>query len=222
VATWTRRRVSGGLGYFAAVLVGLGASQPSLAKHKKPKRCNDCCRENATRCTKASGRCKSKFCLKPPFTIEARWSSSLQDHDLFLFVPNAPGNHDPAPFIDYSCLAGDTNDGALYPYAFASGDAQGPGDEVITVKRLVAGRYEVWVRVDGPALAKDLTVQLRAANGKVIGAWESPPNPDAGNGLVGWHLFDIDGDTRSITVFDAAGIDPFEDAHPDHTFVCPP
>jgi hypothetical protein len=87
------------------------------------------------------------------------------------------------------------------------------------VKRLLVGRYEVWVRVDGPALAKDLTVKLRLANGKVIGAWESPPNPDASDG-VGWHLFDMAAEPGSNRLFDAAGLAPLDDAHPDHTFVC--
>ena len=110
----------------------------------------------------------------------------------------------------------------VYPFAFMSGDAQGPGDEVATVERLLAGRYEFWTRVHGPADPGDLTVRLRDANGKVIGTWESPSNPSSTNELVGWHVFDINGATRSVTVFDDAGADPFDDAHPENTNACPP
>ena len=67
-----------------------------------------------------------------------------------------------------------------------------------------------------------LTVRLRDANGKVSGTWESPSNPSSTNELVGWHVFDINGATRSVTVFDDAGADPFDDAHPENTNACLP
>ena len=180
----------------------------------------DLCRKNGTRCKKESRRCKSKFCLKTPFTIEARWNSSSQDHDAILFVPNSPGNSDEFPFIDYACLAGDTNDGQLYPFAFSSGDAQGPGDEVFTVRRLLADKYEFWARIHGPAAFGDLTVSLRNANGKVLRAWSSPPNP-SGSTLLDWHVFDIKGASHSVTGSDETVTGLFSTVRADSTYVCP-
>jgi hypothetical protein len=224
---WSRRRLSRRLAAGAlALLIGEGAQAVSAKKKRKKKKKKKgngskiLCRGDGGHCTKKSKRCTSKNCLKTPITIEARWSSSTQDHDAFLFVPNEPGTSDPFPFIAFTCLSSDTNNGTLYPFAFMSGDAQGPGDEIATIQQLLAGKYEYWTLVHGPAEAGDLTVILRNANGKVVGTWGSPPNPSATNELIGWHVFDIDGATHSVTVSNDVGIDPL-DAHPDNTEVCP-
>ena len=221
IATGSRRAVFGVLAAVAGLLRNAEAAIGKKKRSKKGKRSKILCRSDGRLCKKESERCKRKFCLKTPFTIEAQWLSPSQDHDAFLFVPNEPGNNEPFPFIAYSCLAGDTNNGALYPFAFMSGDAQGPGDEVATVQRLLEGKYEYWTRVHGPAASGDLTVRLRNANGKVIDTWTSPPNPSSTNEQVGWHVFDINGATHSIKVVDEAGIDPFDDVHPENTDVCP-
>jgi hypothetical protein len=223
---WSRRRLSQRLAAGAlALLIGGGALAADAKKKRKNKKKKGkgskiLCRVDGGHCKKKGKQCTSKNCLKTPFTIEARWSPSTQDHDAFLFVPNEPGKSDPFPFIAYDCLSSDTNTGTLYPFAFMSGDAQGPGDEIATVQQLLAGKYEYWTLVHGPAAAGDLTVILRNANGKVVGTWGGPPNPSATNELIGWHVFDIDGATHSVTVANDVGLDPL-DVHPDNTNVCP-
>lgn len=217
VASGSRRAVVVAL---AAVTGLLGNAGVAVGK-KKGGRNQILCRPDGRPCKKQSDRCKRKFCLKTPFTIEARWSSSSQDHDAILFVPNEPGNTDPFPYIDYGCLASDTNNGTLYPFAFMSGDVQaGPGAEIATVRRLLAGKYEFWGRIHGPAASGDLTVRLRNANGKVIGAWDSPPNP-SGSVLLDWHVFDINGVTHSVTVSGKVVNGLFDTVRPDTTYVCP-
>jgi hypothetical protein len=211
VMTMRTRRSAIGLVAGIAALLGMGHEQAAA---------RNLCRKNGTSCKQESRRCKSKFCLKTPFTIEARWPSGSQDHDAILFVPQAPGNSVPFPYIDYACLASDTNDGTLYPFAFSSGDAQGPGDEVITVRRLLAGKYEFWGRIHGPAAFGDLTVTLRNANGKVVRAWSSPPNP-SGSTLLDWHVFDIKGGAHSVTVSNKTITGLFSTVRADSTYVCP-
>lgn len=206
----TRRSAIGLVAGFAALL-GMGHDQAAA---------RNLCRKNGTSCKQENRRCQSKFCLKTPFTIEARWTSGSQDHDAILFVPNASGNSDPFPYIDYACLAGDTNDGTLYPFAFSSGDAQGPGDEVFTIRRLIAGKYEVWGRIHGPAASGDLTVRLRNANGKVLRAWSSPPNP-SGSTLLDWHVFDIKGGSYSVNGSGETVTGLFSTIRADSTYVCP-
>jgi hypothetical protein len=206
----TRRSILG-LVAGCAALLGVG-HELAVAKNL--------CRKNGTRCKEESRRCQSKFCLKTPFRIEARWDSGSQDHDAVLFVPNAPGNSDPFPFIVYDCSAADTNDGALYPFAFSSGDAQGPGDEVFTVRRLIGGKYEFWARIHGPAASGDLKVILRNANGKVVRAWSSPPNPSA-SPLLDWHVFSIKGGSHSVSGAGETVTGLFSTVRPDTTDICP-
>lgn len=211
VMTMRTRRSALGLVAGIAALLGMGRDQAGA---------RNLCRKNGTSCKQESRRCQSKFCLKTPFTIEARWDSGSQDHDAILFVPNASGNSDPFPYIDYACLAGDTNDGTLYPFAFSSGDRQGPGDEVFTIRRLITGKYEVWGRIHGPAASGDLKVILRNANGKVVRAWSSPPNP-SGSTLLDWHVFDIKGGSHSVTGSGETVTGLFSTVRPDTTYVCP-
>ena len=206
----TRRSALGLVAGFAALL-GMGHDEAAA---------KNLCRKNGTSCRKKSRRCKSTFCLKTPFTIEARWELNNQDHDAILYVPNAPGSSVPFPYIDYACLAGDTDNGKLYPFAFSSGDAQGPGDEVVTVQRLVAGKYEFWGRIHGPAAFGDLTVSLRNGNGKLLRAWSSPPNP-SGSTLLDWHVFDIDGANHSIKSSGETITGLFSTVRADSTYVCP-
>jgi hypothetical protein len=184
----------------AAVLGGAMLPESAAAKKKKRSKTGkgDLCLSNGSRCKKKGKKCKAGNCLKTPFTIEAHWSSNI-DHDTYVFVPNAPGASQPSPYIGYDCDSARTNAGTLYPFAFVSQDATGPGDEVTMVKKLLAGTYEHWIDLE-PAPAGDLTVTLRNANGKVVRSWDSPANPDSET--APWHVFDIQGPTKRITSID--------------------
>jgi hypothetical protein len=179
------------------------------------------CRKNGNRCKKKRGKtCKAKFCLKTPFTIAARWTNEETDHDTYLFVPNDVGADLPSPYIEFRCSSEDTDGGSLYPFAFVSGDAQGPGNEITTITRLLPGRYEYWILLYGPSPTGDLTVDLRNANGRIMRSWSSPPNSSLET--VGWHVFDLDGGTRKITSINETIDDslPFG-AHDPNRDVCP-
>jgi hypothetical protein len=97
----------------------------------------------------------------------------------------------------------------------------GPGDEITTVRRFLAGRYEYWVELAEGAPAGDLKVLLRNANGRVIRSWSSPKNPYPSD-EPGWHVFDIDGATRGITSINALTDHEWPwTGHNPFTSVCP-
>jgi hypothetical protein len=223
----SRRAAFGALAGITGLLATGNATTAKKKGSKKKKGAGNkiLCLRDGRHCRRKSERCKRQLCLKTPFTFEARWESDKQDHDSILFVPkDDPGNTVAFPYIDYSCLASETNNGTLYPFAFFSGDVQaGPGAETGTIQQWLAGTYELWVRVHGPAEAGDVTVRLRNADGKLIRTWFSPPNPPGGNTLLSWHVFDLDGITHSVTSIDAALDDDgdFDGIHPDPTFICP-
>jgi hypothetical protein len=180
------------------------------------------CLKNGSRCTKKSSRCQAAFCLKTPFTITAHWTST-SDNDSFLFVPNDATHQNDGPYIDYNCGKADTNDGALYPFAFFNKDATGPGDEILTVRKLLSGRYEYWIELFNATTARpkgDLTVRVRNSNGTLIRSFSSPPTP--ANDRIDWHVFDVSGKTRSITAINEV-IDALlpEGAHSPNQIVCP-
>ncbi|MGH2616837.1 MAG: hypothetical protein ACRDJC_16500 [Thermomicrobiales bacterium] len=205
-ASGSRRALFGALTAGAGLLRGAaGAAGKKKQKRKKGK---NLCRADGSQCKKENKRCKAKFCLKTPFTIEARWTNENTDQDTVLFVPNEAGSLDPSPFIDQRCNSDDTNDGTLYPFAFVSGDAQGPGDEITTIRQLLPGAYEFWIELFVMSPAADLTVLLRNANGTVLRGWTSPANPDP-SVQRGWHVFNIDGAKHSIT-----SVDQLHDDHP--------
>jgi hypothetical protein len=178
------------------------------------------CRKNGNRCKKRTKKCKTRYCLRTPFTVEARWSNVETDHDTYLFVPNDAGADLPFPYIKFRCSSQDTDDGTLYPFAFVSGDAQGPGDEITTIRQLLPGTYEYWILLYAPSPAGDLTVNLRNANGREMRSWTSPANSSLET--VGWHVFDLDGATRNIASVNETIDDslPFG-AHDPNTDVCP-
>jgi hypothetical protein len=184
------------------------------------------CRKTGASCNKKSKRCKAEFCLKAPFTIEARWSNPSSDHDSFLFLPKMAGSNDPSPFISFHCNPGETNDceDDVYPFICVSQDAAGPGDEITTVRRLLAGAYEYWIELAQSAPAGDLKVILRNANGRAVRSWSSPANPDADDEW-GWHVFSIDGARRSIasvdTVVEVNNSSFVNVVHTPNTNVCP-
>ncbi len=187
-------------------------------RKKKRKRKQDLCLNDGSRCTKESKNCSATFCLKTPFTIEARWSNPDTDHDTNVFVPNAPGAALSSPYIDYNSGSSCTNSGTVYPFAFVSQDATSPGDEVTTVKRLLAGAYEYWIELAESSPPRELTVTLRNANGKVVRSWLSPANPSV---QVGWHVFDIEGASKRITSIDLViDSDLADGAHAPNTDVC--
>jgi hypothetical protein len=198
----------------------------TAAGRKKKKRKNHngksqeaVCLSNGSHCTKKSKKCTAKNCLNTPFTIEARWSNPATDHDTFFFVPNDLGTNLPSPYISYACHS-DSGAAMHYPFAFVSQDAQGPGDEVTTITLLLDGTYEYWIELSRSSPVGDLMVTLRNPNGRALRSWSSPENASADD--RGWHVFNIQGASRSITSSDALINDglPFG-AHDPSTYVCP-
>lgn len=214
--TWTRRRFGLAAGGFTvAALLGLAEAEDAAAK--------TLCRKNGVKCKKKSKKCQPKFCLRAPFTIEARWSNDLSDHDTYLFVPGEAGSNDPSPWIAVDCRPSTSHcEDAVHPFTCVNQDAQGPGNEITTVRRLLAGAYEYWIELDFPSPTGDVEVILRNANGRVMGSWSSPKN--VLDKRIGWHVFDltIAGATRSITAVDevTASALPFS-AHSPATNACP-
>ncbi len=216
-----RRSFLGGTALLGAATVGRAALPDEVTAKKKKKKCKNCCRENGQQCKKKGDSCKANFCLGLPFAIEAVWTNVNTDHDTYVFVPNQAVAGLPSPYIDYSCNPVDSNcEAALYPFICVSQDAQGPGNEITTVRKLIAGKYEYWIELDDPSPAGDLTVTLRRSNGSVVRSWSSPANP--GNSQIGWHVFDLDGGSASMTSVDQtiAGDVP-DGAHDPNTDVCP-
>lgn len=189
-----RRTLLQGTAAFTAAVVG-GAVLADVAEAKA------LCRKNGSRCKKKSKRCQAKYCVKTPFTIEARWSNPTSDHDTILFVPNKEGSNLSSPFIAQSCSGASSNCVNEYPFACVSQDAQGPGDEITTVLRLLGGTYEYWIRLAKGAPGGDVEVTLRNAGGRVIRSWSSPENPESQK-RFGWHVFDLARNDRSISSVD--------------------
>jgi hypothetical protein len=185
---------------------------------RKNERKKGLCRTNGTTCGKKSKSCQAQNCLNTPFTIEAVWTSD-SDHDTFVFVPNEAGGNLPSPFINFACN-GSGCELDVYPFICVSEDATGPGDEVTTVRQVIPGTYEYWIELESQIPAGDLTVTLRRSNGSVVQSWSSPEN--ASIDQRGWHVFDINGQTKSITSFDQLIDDDLpEGAHDPNTNVCP-
>jgi hypothetical protein len=183
------------------------------------------CRKTGSLCKHKGKGCKAKYCggpsvgLRTPFSIEVGWSDPSIDHDTYLFVPNADGNTDPFPYVNWSCRPGQTEcQSAVYPYICV--DDAGPVDETVTVRKLLSGVYGYWVEVD-PAQQGELTVVLRNADGRVLRTWVAPPNPFSGPEEVAWHVFDLDGSTGHITTVDQVVDIALPGIHPIHTDVCP-
>lgn len=197
----------------------LGAAPLGRVMLPKAAAAKTLCLKNGSRCKKKGKKCKAGNCLKTPFTIEARWSNPSSDHDTYVFVPNAPGASLPFPYFNYNCRSDDAGDGQLEPFAYVSQDARGPGDEVTTVAFLLNGKYEYWMNIDSLAAAGELTVALRNPNGRVVRSWSSPANPSPARG---WHVFDIQGDRKSITSFNRLIDEALPaGAHAVATRVCP-
>jgi hypothetical protein len=166
--------------------------------------------------------------VSAPFSVSACWSPTapeISDHDTFLFVPNKAGSSDPAPHIDYNCNP-DTSgcDENVYPFACVDTDETESGCEMTTVRQLLDGTYEYWIRVGRDSPAGEVTVTLRDSNGSVVDTWSSPPAPEASR-EVAWHVFDVDGATGEVTSKDQAhdmAIGGLPDAaHDPSTPVCP-
>jgi len=201
----------------------------------KKKVCQTCCREDGSACTKKSEKCKPSLCqsasplplplptVLTSFTVEARWTNTYTDHDTFLFVPNEAGSTLPSPYIDYSCNPADSPRCAddVYPFTCVSQDATGPGDEVTTVRKLLAGRYEYWIELYDTAPAGDVVVNLRDTSGTILHSWSSPANLST-NDAIGWHVFDLDGGTGIVASVDQP-IDTLlpRGAHIPFSNVCP-
>jgi hypothetical protein len=218
--TWTRRGFGLATGGAAAALLGLSDRDGAVAKNKKKKKkkCKNCCRQDASLCTKKSAKCKAGFCLNAPFTIEANWIIDA-DHDAVLFVPPENETTGPFPFIFFDCTAADSTCETGYPFACMSGDVTTSGSEIATIFQLLPGKYEYFNELD-VALAGELTIVLKDNGGRVVRQWTNPANSDNDHG---WHVFDIDGKTGAITSIDELLIDGGvpEGAHDPSTDVCP-
>jgi hypothetical protein len=204
------------------VLGRMALLDPVQARKRKRSGQNpgDLCASNGSQCKKKSKKCKAGNCLHTPFTIEARWSNPASDHDTYVFMPNVPGASVLFPFFSYTCNSDDAGAGGLEPFAFVDRDAEGPGDEITTVAFLLDGKYEYWIELAELAPARDLTVTLRTATGRGIRSWNSPANPSPYE--RGWHVFDIQGERKSITSVDRLIADPLPfGAHAVATRVCP-
>lgn len=172
--------------------VGIGQVSPDAIEAK------DSCKKSGKPCKKKKKGCKAKFCetgLAAPFTIEANWTNPATDHDTFLFVPNLPGNAFPSPHIDMTCTSSKAFDGTVYPFAFVSGDAIGPGNEVTTIKELVDGRYEYHLQLHGPSPADDVEVRL-VQKGKVVQSWRNPASPLEDH----WRVFSLTVAGKRVTL----------------------
>jgi hypothetical protein len=220
-ASTERRTLLRGARFLGAAAVGASmAPGESGAKNKRKKKSKKAlCLSNGIHCKKAGKKCKAKNCLATPFTIEARWSNPASDHDTYLFVPHDIGSDVPSPYIDADCQS-ETGEAMRYPFAFVSQEAEGPGDEITTIAFLLDGTYEYWIKLEESTAAGDLTVILRSASGRVLRIWSSPENaiPDD----RGWHVFNIQGRTRSITSIDEViNGKPPGSVHDPYTDVCP-
>jgi hypothetical protein len=222
----TRITMSCGTRRALLAMVGLagGAQRSGIAKRKKrrKKRCATCCRPGGSTCRKGTKACKPKFCLGAPVTIEAAWSKPGTDHETYLFVPNAAGASLDAPHISDICNPDRSAcEEDRYPYACVNRNADGPGGEVTTIRRLLPGTYEYWISVYTDSPAGDLAVTLRDQNGRIVRTWVAPPTGSIDE--LSWHVFDLDGSTGRVTSLDRAigtGNLPF-DAHDPAVRVCP-
>lgn len=218
--TWTRRRFGLATGGVVTALLALAGRDVAMAKKrkKKPKKCSNCCRKDGSLCTKKGKNCAVQFCLNAPFTIEAAWVVSA-DHDSVLFVPPGSATTGPFPFIFFSCTTANSTCQVGYPFACMSGDVQTSGSEIATIFQLLPGTYEYWNELDNNTAAGDLTIILRDSDGRVVRQFGNPPNGDE---ETAWHVFDIDGTTGAITVFDQlVGPGVPDSAHNPSTDVCP-
>ena len=215
---WTRRRFGSALTGVAFAVLGPISRNAFARKKKKGKPCKNCCRANGAPCKKTSAKCKAKFCLNVPFTIEANWTAD-HDNDSVLFVPPENDATGPSPFIFFNCTADVSTCEDSYPFACMSGDAITAGSEIATIFKLLPGTYEYWHELDPDALAGEVTIVLKDNGGRVIRQWV---NLADGDPTDAWHVFDIDGKTGLITSFDEqldGGVP--EAAHEPNTEVCP-
>ncbi len=200
----------------ALVAASIGGVTGDRAVAKVRRRC----RRNGARCKKKSKQCQARFCLRPPLGIKAGWSNVNGDHDSFLFVPRHGNSTDDSPYIHYTCNLGSSDCETEYPFACVSQDAQGPGDEITTIYQFLPGTYEYWIELDSATPAGEVTVYVRNADSSLVRSWTSPANLTLGQ--RGWHVFSINGKTRSLTSIDQLIADNLpEGAHDPNTYVCP-
>ena len=213
-----RRLVGSGLGFWGVRLTApAGARRRSKRKKNAGKGAR--CTRNGARCTRRGAACRERNCLRAPFTIEANWTESASAHDTFLFVPPRDGAIGPAPYISYACNQTNSACEEAYPFACVSQDAEGPGNEVTTVYRLLRGRYEYWIEIYESTPAAELTVVLNGSGGQVLREWTNPANVMDGD--VGWHVFDVDAEGRVTSIDELIDVNLPRGAHNPSTNVCP-
>jgi hypothetical protein len=207
-----RRAFVRGAAVLAAAAGRAGFPDTAVAKSR--------CRRNGSRCKKKSKRCKSRFCLRAPIGIKAGWTNVNGSHDSFLFVPLHGNSSDDSPYIDSTCLPNTSDCETEYPFACVSQNAQGGGDEITTIHQFEPGTYEYWVELDSATPPGEVTVVVRDADHTLVRSWTSPANFTLSR--RGWHVFNINSKTRSLTAIDQliAGKLP-AGAHDPNTYVCP-
>jgi hypothetical protein len=210
----------------AAAGLGWGAGRHShgaAAKRQRTRQQNGkqgLCRKNGSPCRRPRRTCKKKYCLRAPFTVEAKWTQPA-NHDTYLFVPPENATTGPHPYIYTSCTPANSVCNQAYPFACVDTDETQTGAEVTTVYDLLSGDFEYWLGLATTAPAGAVTVALKAANGRTLRQWASPANPST-EVQAAWHVFDLDGRDGRVTSIDELVGDrtPSQIYAPD-TNVCP-
>jgi hypothetical protein len=213
---WTRRRFAAAAGGLSATLLGIAGGDAKKKRKPKKKKVNRC-RPDGGRCGKESKQCQAKFCLRTRFTIEATWNSGFP-HDAYLIVPEENASTGPGPYFNFTCNEANSQCESKYPFACITESNSAPGEGITTIYTLLPGTYEYWIQLHDQTDAMELKIVLRNKNGDVVREWRNQENQNVDRG---WHVFNIDGKTGSITSIDEladqtlpkAAVDPF-------TFVC--
>jgi hypothetical protein len=210
----SRRTVLGGL---AGAGLGWGVARlpgPAEAKRKRKRR-QGLCQKNGARCTKPGKRCKKRYCLNAPFTIEANWPEQA-GHAIVLFVPPENATTGPAPYIHDGCKPDEYDCEGTYPFACVDGDDDVAGPKVTMIHRRLPGTYEYWIELGATSLAGEATVALKDGTGRVVRQWANPARQ------MSWHVFDVDGRDGHVTAIDALIDEALPGgAHDLNTHVCP-
>lgn len=213
----SRRHVLRGLAGAGFVVGRVRLSDRAEAKQRKrkPKRRTGLCQKDGSPCHTPGKRCKQRYCLHAPFTIEANWPEQA-GHAIVLFVPPEHATTGPAPYIHDGCKPDEYDCEGTYPFACVDGDDQTAGPKVTTINRRLPGSYEYWIELGATTVAGEATVSLKDSTGRVVRQWANPA------GQISWHVFDVDGRDGRVTAIDALIDEALPvGAHDPSTHVCP-
>ena len=133
-------------------------------------------------------------------------------------MPEENASTGPGPYFNFTCNEANSQCESKYPFACITESNSAPGEGITTIYTLLPGTYEYWIQLHDQTDAMELKIVLRNKNGDVVREWRNQENQNVDRG---WHVFNIDGKTGSITSIDEladqtlpkAAVDPF-------TFVC--